>query len=395
MENRKSLQVVVGIVVIVLAAGVFAQDEQWLQYHSERQAYQIVGDMGSSTSEPSTSKPEGVKLPDFKNEEPFFFEWSSPMVEGGKLWIALDRTNPQGHYDRLYIDSNGNGHLDDETVINPYQTEQYYTYFGPVKVVFKGQDGPITYHLDFRFLNYNEQNKRLYIFPACWYEGQITVGGKTKYCVLIDQNINGVFNDKSLEAYKSDRIRIGEKGDRDSRYVGKYIEVDGVLYEPEIARDGAYIKLTKAENVKYGSIRLPDTITEFSAGGENGLFNNKPENGKVTLPVGKYRISSWAIDRVDDNGGKWKLQGNIYNDKGDFDIKEGQLIEQLSIGEPIVSNLTAQASDEGAYAFRQTLEGKLGENISLTLNGSRPQAPKLHIKSEDGQYDRTYSFSYG
>ena len=394
MENRKCFWLVMGICLFVLTTGALAQDEQWLQYHSERQAYRIVGDMGNTRLQPSTTKPEGVELPEFKNDNPFFFQWSSPMVEGGKLWIALDRTNPKGHWDRLYIDSNGDGNLNDETVVKPYQTEQFLTCFGPVKVVFKGEGGPVTYHLVFRFYYTPYRDKWLYVYPGCWYEGQITVGGQTKYCVLIDRNVNGVFNDKSLEAHKCDGIRIGKKGDRDTRYVGNYIEVDGVLYELEIARGGACIKLTKAENVKYGNVRLPDSITEFSAGGENGLFNVKLENSSGTLPVGKYRINLWAIDRKDDKGRKWKLQGNIYNEKGDFDIKESQDTEQLTIGEPIVSKLMAQVN-KGTYSFWQTLEGKLNEPIALTLNGTKAQAPKLHIKSEDSKYDRSYIFSYG
>jgi len=393
MENRKSFQLTI-IISVFLITAAFPQDKQWLQYHSQRQAYRSVGDMGNSTLRPSTAKPEGLELPDFKNDDPLFFQWSSPMVESGKLWIAVDRTNPKGRWDRLYIDSNGDGNLNDETVITAYRTDRYYTHFGPVKVVFKGADGPVTYHLDFMLFDRDGRDKRLYTFPGCWYEGQITVGDGTKFCVLIDSNVNGVFNDKSLEAHECDRIRIGRQGDRDTRYVGNYIEVDGVLYEPEIPRDGAYIKLTKAENVRYGNIRLPDSISEFSAGGENGLFNIKPENGCGKLPVGKYRINFWAIDRKDDKDRQWKLQGRNYSNMGDFDIEENRDVEQLSIGEPIVSNLRAQVN-RGTYSFRQALEGKLKERISLTLNGSRPQAPKLHIKSEDGKYDRAFSFKYG
>ena len=62
--------------------------------------------------------------------------------------------------------------------------------------------------------------------------------------------------------------------------MGNYIEIDDTLYRTEIARDGAYIKLTKAEDVEFGNVRLSETITEFSAGGENGLFTLKPEKGK-------------------------------------------------------------------------------------------------------------------
>ena len=315
------------------------------------------------------------------------------MVESGYLWISLDRTQKQGPWNRLFIDSNGNGHLNDETAITAYRTDQYSAYFGPVKVVFEGEDGPLTYHLNFRFYNYNEQNRHLYVYSGGWYEGTITIAGAKKHCVLIDQNANGTFDDKALEAHKCDRIRIGKKGGRDTRYVGNFIEVDGVLYQPEIARDGAYIKLTKAEDVKFGNIRLPETITEFSAGGENGLFTLKPEKGTGSMPVGRYRVNYWAIEREDERGKKWKLQSNVFSRKGDFEITADKEAE-LSIGEPIISTLQARKSSSG-YSFSQNLQGRLGERIELTRNGAQPPAPKLHVKDKDGTYDRTFSFEYG
>ncbi len=246
MRNKIYIQIVVGISLLVLTSAAPAQDEQWLQYHSEREAQRIIGDTGTSTLQVLSSKPQGVELPQFKAQQQFFAQWSTPMVKSSQLWIALDRTHQQGQWDRLFIDSNGNGHLNDETVITAYRTDQYYTYFGPVKVVFQGEDGPLTYHLNFRLYNRNEQNRRLYVYSGGWYEGAITVAGMKKHCVLIDQNANGTFNDKSLEAYKCDRIRIGTKGNRDTRYVGNFIEIDGALYRPDIARDGACIKLTKS-----------------------------------------------------------------------------------------------------------------------------------------------------
>ena len=389
MANRTFFLLAVGISLSIPASGTFAQDEQWLQYHSERKAYQTVGDMGNSMLQPSTTRPEGVDLPEFKNENPLFFQWSSPMVEGGKLWIALDRTRPKGNWDQLFIDSNGDGHLSDETAVTPYRTEQYYSYFGPVKVVFKNDDGPVTYHLDFRFLHYEDRDKRLYIYPGCWYEGQITVGGQTKHCVLIDQNVNGTFNDKSLEAPKSDRIRIGEKDSRDTRYVGNYIEVDGVLYEPEIARDGAYIKLKKAEDLKYGNIRLPETITEFSTGGENVLFNIKTENASAKLPVGKYRINYWEIDRKDEKGREWTLRGMFLGERGDFEITEGTETF-LEIGEPVTGALSASSSGDN-YEFSKSLRGSLGEYVRLTYTGRDVGSLwKMKAKNKEGTYEKLY-----
>jgi hypothetical protein len=52
--------------------------------------------------------------------------------------------------------------------------------------------------------------------------------------------------------------------------------------------------------VRFGNVRLPESITEFSASGENGLFTDKPEKGSCSLPVGKYRINDWGISRKDD-----------------------------------------------------------------------------------------------
>jgi len=163
MKNRTFILLAVGICLYVLTLTAGAQDEQWLQYHSEREAQQIMG--GMSTSRKVTSdKPQDVKLPEFKTKQQYFIDWATPMVKSGRLWIALDRTIEQGKWDRLFIDSNGNGHLDDEDAVTAYRTDQNYTYFGPVKIVFEGEDGPISYHLNFRFFDYNEQNRRLYIY---------------------------------------------------------------------------------------------------------------------------------------------------------------------------------------------------------------------------------------
>jgi len=393
MRKRIYIQLAVGIGLLFLVSQVTAQDEQWLQYHSSREAGQILGQVGSQTMKLSTEQPAGVKLPQFKGQNQLFTKWPTPMVKSGHLWIALDRTHKQGPYDSLYIDSNGNGALDDETAAAAYRTDQRSAYFGPVKVIFEVEDGPVTYHLNFRSYQYGTADNRLYISSGCWYEGDITVGGQKKHCVLFDQNVNGAFNDKSANAAECDRIRIGKPGVQDTLFTGNYIKIEETIYRPEIARDGACIKLTKAENVKFGNVRLAESITQFSANGENGLFILKPEKGIASLPVGKYRVCDWAVERQDEKGTNWKLEGSGLGEKNIFDITENKQAE-LSIGEPIVAGLDA-SEREGTHSFRHSMKGRAGERIVLTRNGAQPQAPKVNIKSADGTYDRTYSFQYG
>lgn len=393
MRERICIQLAIGICLLILVSQVQAQQEQWLQYHCSRDAGQILRGMGSKLLEPTTEKPTGVKLPQFKGRNQLFAMWQTPMVKSGHLWIALDRTHEQGPYDLLYIDSNGNGHLDDETVEVPYRTDQSSTNFGLVKVIFEVEDGPVTYHLNFNSYQYGADDSGLYATGGGWYEGDITVGGQKKHCMIFDNNANGTFNDKDENADECDRIRIGKEGGQDALFTGNYIQIDETLYQPEIARDGAYIKLTKAENVSFGSVRLPESITEFSANGENGLFMLKPEKGVASLPVGKYRVYSWAVEQKDEKGTNWKLEGSSLGETNLFDITEGKQA-LLSIGEPIIATLDA-SEREGTYSFSHSMKGRAGERIELTRNGVRPQAPKVRIKSTDGAYDRTYSFQYG
>jgi len=392
MRSSTYIQLAVGISLLTFVSRVPAQQEQWLQYHNSREDSQISGQVGFHMIELSTQQPADVKLPQFKGKNQLFAKWLTPMVKSGFLWIALDRTHEQGPYDLLYTDSNANGNLDDETTAPAYRTDQQIAYFGPVKVIFQVEDGPVTYHLNFRFSQYGTNDNRLYTSSGGWYEGDITVGGEKKHCVLFDNNANGTFNDKSANAGDCDRIRISRQGSQDTLFTGKFIEVDETLYELDIARDGAFIRLTKAENVNYGNVRLPESITQFSAHGENGLFVLKPEKGIASLPVGKYSVYDWAIERKDETGTNWKLY-SIGGKKNTFEItKDKQAV--LSIGEPIVATLDA-SEREGTHSFRHSMQGRAGERIELTRNGAQPQAPKVQIKSADGAYDRTYSFQYG
>ena len=391
MESKTHILFIVQISLLILTSVAIAQDEQWLQYQSSREANRIIGRVSGRYIDVMYEQPKGIELPELNCNKPLFVRWTTPMVEAGGLWIALDRSRGSGPCDRLFIDSNRDSNLKNETLVKAYRADSRHAYFGPVKVTFEGENGTITYHLNFILCDH--EPRRLRVSPGGWYEGDITVEGARKHCVLIDYNANGAFDDKSLEAVDCDRIQISKQGRQDTRFVGNYVEVDGVLYEPEIARNGAYIKLTKAKDVKLGNVRLPESITEFSAGGENGLFNIKPENETGSLPVGKYRINYWVIERKDEQGQPWKLQASSSSDKGSFDIMEDQETE-LSIGEPIISTMAVR-NRSGTYSFSQNLKGQLDERISLTRNGARPAAPKLHIKSEDGAYNQTFDFRYG
>lgn len=383
-------------VVTSLAIGLFvslaeAQNRQLLEYRSAREATRTIGSVSSKYLKTVDEQPQDVELPEFESRDPLFYRWLTPMVQAGGLLIALDRSDTSKVRDRLFIDSNADGSLKDETAVMAYQTSSQHASFGPVKIVFEGKDGPITYHLNFRLCDHDRRPLR--VRPGGWYEGTITVGGKEKHCVLIDYNVNGTFHDKSVDAAECDRIQTGEGENKQIRFVGNYLDVEGTLYQFEVARDGAYVRLAAAEDVTFGDIRLPESITEFAAGGENGLFVREPKNGSCSLPVGQYCIDHWITERKDDAGNSWKLQGSRFSENGRFSITEAEETK-LSIGEPVISTLAARDRSRTHY-FSQNLKGKLNESIYIMVNGNRAPAPKLHIKSKDGTYDQTFAFKYG
>lgn len=392
MRNKIHSWIAFGFTSLALAIIAQASEGQWLRYRSARDVRQILGNIGSQQIELSNGKPSGVELPEFKTDNPLFGKWLTPMAKNGQIWIALDRSKNNGQYDELFIDSNGDSHLEDETLVTAYQKERNRSYFGPVKVLFEVENEPVAYHINFEFSNYNNRNT-FSASSGSWYEGTITVNGQRKYCMLIDQNANGTFNDKSGNTYECDRIRIGDKDNLQTSFVGDEVVIGAVIYKPEVAQDGSFIKLAAAEDVVYGLIELPQTIDQFTAKRDDKLFTILPDKGVGQLPVGKYRIHHWKAERKDRQGNAWTLTGQDFGNKGDFEVNDGEQTN-LEIGEPIACALQIRKSGP-TYTFSQILKGRLGEGIKLTCNGFQPQPPKLNIKNTNGSYNRTYRFEYG
>ena len=381
------------LAAMALATTALAQKEQWLDYHvsTEGRGYRYL--------KLTTNPPPNVKLPKL-NAQPYFAHWTTPLDPAGR-WLCLDRTKKSGLYDRVYFDTTGNGRLDDKAPVGTAHSDQYSAYFEPVRVVFKGEDGPITYHLVLRFMQYGAGDANLLVSSGGYYAGKVDIGGKKRRIELIDGNVNGTFNDRAADAGDCDRVMV--EGDKvGERYLGKMLEVDGQFYQIEVARDGAFIKLQKAENVVLGQVRVPETISEFVAFGENGHFVRKPVKGGFTLPVGKYRIQEWKIDRKDDKGAAWELSAYDFNDSARFEVAAAKPVS-LEIGEPMRAALEVEepGTRPGArmptkqVAFNLRFEGRYGEALQIMKGNQRPRGPRLTLTSLDGTYRYTNTFEFG
>jgi hypothetical protein len=372
---------------MVLAGTAFAQTEQWLEYHTsaEGRAYHQM--------ELTTNPPPGIALPKL-NASPYFARWSTPMDPAGGRWLCFDRTRKSGPYDRLYIDSNGNGRLDDKTPVQA-RLDSYFAFFPPAPVVFKGEDGPITYHLVFRFYQYEKSPAQLLASSAGWYEGVVNFDGAKKRIQLIDGNVNGTFNDVAPDPYDSDRVQV--EGDKTTeRFLGKMLEVDGKFFQIEAARDGAFVKVQKVppSGITLGQVRVPENISEFAAFGGNGHFVRQPVNGEFTLPAGNYRIFRWTINRKDEKGAAWTLSGYNFPKTAWFEVAADKTAV-LEIGEPVQAVLKATENPNRQVAFSLSFVGQQKESIEMLRDGQRPRGPKLMLANADGTLCYTNTFEFG
>ncbi len=370
---------------MLVAASAWAQSEQWLEYHTSNdpRAYHSM--------QLTTNPPPGVALPKL-NATPYFARWETPMDPAGGRWLCFDRSRKSGPYDRLFIDSTGNGRLDDKTPV-PARLDSNEALFPATPLVFKGEDGPITYHLIFRFYQYENNPAQLLVASGGWYEGTVNFDGVKKHVQLLDGNVNGTFNDMAADPYASDRVQVD--GDTaGERFLGKLLEVDGKFFTVEVARDGAFIKVQKAENVTLGPVRVPENISEFAAFGANGYFVRNSTNGEFTLPAGEYRMFHWTINRKDDKGAAWTLSGYSFPDTANFEVAAGKTAV-LDIGEPVQAVLKANEQTNRQITFSLNFVGHQKESIQMLRGNQRPAGPKLTLVNADGSICGTSRFEFG
>jgi hypothetical protein len=142
-----------------------------------------------------------------------------------------------------------------------------------------------------------------------------------------------------------------------------------------------------------GFVIVQEDVNAVLCNNKGEQFTIKGSRKPVQLPLGRYYVNSWTLERTDKNGAIWSLQSKDITNKKNFDVADNARIK-LPIGEPVVSSLTVKKGDTEFY-FRHYLKGQLGEEIELTKNHSRADPPKLLIRNKDGSYQESLTFKYG
>ncbi|NBC10672.1 MAG: hypothetical protein GVY24_02925 [Planctomycetes bacterium] len=404
----------IAIVLCPSAAGFAAdppEDADWLSYFHRRDVSSHIGRTGDQHLQPTSRAPAGVKVPDDFGQAVRYVKWSTPMDPNGFRHAAFASSHGV-LLDRLLVDRNGDGRLADETAIVAHHVQTYgggrgRSCFGPVPMRLPGDDGPIIYHLSFSAARWGPNSIRISAAAACWYEGAVRVDGRARPCQLIDYNANGSFNDvcdEQLNRGSADRIRLSSRpADHheplfdQKHFVGAYVRLGDRFYSVTAARDGAYLALRPAKDLKTVSLNLPDALHGVVIYGPQGRFEVQSHDDRHPAPPGRYRFEAWQCEATDSGGRQWHFMGRYFPADSAFDLSadvSGPI--DIDIGPPLVASVDRRMVRGGHY-FRQALRGRLGEHVSVdSLSGRRrPPAPRLRIVNSDGSYDRTFQFEYG
>lgn len=375
----------------------FAQ-QQWLRYRTLPQARRIGTRGPGQRFDLTGERPTGVSLPEFASVDPLFGKWKTPMVPAGGLWLALDRSRKTGPYNRLYIDSDADRSLADETAVRPHrrriQGGRQSAEFRQVKVLLGGADGPVAFHLDLSLSIVGSETPQLVATAGGGYEGPVKIGQREAHCSLFDSNGNGAFDDAYLDLQRSDQIHMDLGTTLIPARAGKYIQIEGTLYRLTIARDGSFVELAPPKDAVMGIVRVAEDVGKLSLGGSNGLLFMKVTDGMVTLPVGKYRVNRWERQRTDSAGVRWKLTGAAPAKATVLEVTTDRP-GKLDLAGPILASVSARGQRGSHGFFNPKLTGPHGQRVTITRNGRRPPAPKLRIRNESGSYDRRFTFEYG
>lgn len=374
----RAAQCVAVLLVLVLAspglaAGAELGRAQWLAYRTATggEAGKVVGKTAGQSLELTSQRPEGVLLPEFAASDPLFAKWNTPMTPAGYVWMALDRSQPAGAYDRLYIDANADGGLDDATPVVADQArvfrQQQSARFRQVKVLLPGADGTVAFHLDFDLWMSGTEPGRLVATAAGWYEGAVRIGQEKFDCTLFDANANGAFDDASLDIQESDRIKIVAGPTFVIARAGKYVQVGETIHQLQVARDGAFIRIAPADEGCFGTVEVPEGVGRISAGGENGLLFLNVAGGVARFPCGKYRLNHWEIRRTEESGAVWQMTGTLSTLV--FEVN-AQGPTKLEIGEPVVGSVFARRQNTAPTT--RSSASSMAEAAPVSSHGESP-----------------------
>jgi hypothetical protein len=373
------------------------------------------------------------------------------LVGGGKLMESVA-------YKRLYFDINHNGDLTDDKVIEAESTRRSsisYTNcsFPPVDLNIEVDGTELSYAFTMRVYS-NANTSFSYanasLSAAAYREGGMVIDGKKRRIVLVDFNSNGRFDDPTEinnRIQLADRTVYPTQGDMlyiidpemkssgylspydpsansDQHFAGKLVNIDGRFYDLEVSPSGASLTLNPSSKPTGYVTNSSKRYRAIVYGDQGFLKVVSDESGKASLPVGRWQLASYTIDRTESAQAEksaaetGSLLGNLARSltrsaqpprprftlvssraKRGYPavrVRQDETVE-LPFGEPYHAVVVARyANAKRTVSLSLSLVGKGGAICNnMLVNGTRPGQPKFTVTTEKGEEVDSGYFKYG
>lgn len=357
----------------------------------------------------SSSKPgDAGTMPSMAEEKTVFMDLR--LGDGPPCLVAVERLDKEGQtVYRVYLDTNGNRSLADETPCETAQDPQYrngrmqYTPPLTVPVVYRLPSGEVKRDYRFRLGFYpstaNQPQNRIFNYAQIrvlqGWGGQVAFGGKTCRITLSDGDGDACISMK--HTYSRDHVRLeGTSGTsfHADQYLTQCVEVDGVFYNLDVQPDGAKVTVSKYTG-PVGSIAL------FASDGKN-----RPANlSELSLRGPMLSVSSSGQDPVpvsrDLPCGNYYVSYSIgtSSPKAYFRLPKAICVEadtamRIDCGGPVVINgtISQESGDETTLVVSVSTATAAEHNYQPV--GAR-QAGKIDVLGADGVSQGSANMEYG
>jgi len=374
-------------------------------------------------------------------------------------------SKPEG-YGRLLFDYNHNGDLTDDKVVEANPPPQGILSMGmpagyshrefpriDVSIEVDGAKTDYSFFLTVVSQSSGGFSYATAMFNAAAYrEGQITLGGKSRRVVLLDNNSNGRFDDK-FGVFRSDsggdlspvpgdvllidpqtgkqanpllQMALGMDGDENRHHVSKLVNVDGRFHELKVSATGDQLTLTPS-SVPLG--KLANNNKGFRAvlfSDDQGFVKlTGGQSEPVSVPAGEWNLLSYTIDRTGyEPAEKPEKERSLLETLTDalmggasaanamprytfvsaratgeckpVTVRQGKTTA-MPFGppyKPVVK--VAFVQGDGQVQLALSLVGAAGEVCSgLQVDGKQPPPPEFTITGPDGKEVESGKFEYG
>jgi len=349
LKKAAVLVVAVWTAATILPAKEFPLELKPLDEAQVMPCANVFGAMAQVT----TKKPAEIKAEPAAANRPLY-----GLLALGKtppVALRIGRSSASSAYDRMIVDVNRNGDLQDDkaieirTVKMKMPQEQEVQVAGPIKIEREG--GPVSVQVLLHLMpaSIGPGGGSLQVFPAQYHEATVEIDGVRERLGFVDANCNLVLGDIARDtgctcengphlSFQSDVVL--RDNDRSGAYdmasltceaerLADVIYLGAKPYKVEVATDQKAVVIepyTGAVAEITGAFDKVAQLVVVRKEGENDWIAITPHaaEGKVVVPEGRYALWTCMVGAKDDAGALWKALGAKGSAKESFLLKAGE-----------------------------------------------------------------------